>query len=211
MSELTNEEYKQVLRDILEEAKRLNDRKEQIKHLKDRISDIEYKTYQFLLDGITPRGKVDKDEIDKYCYNVSFRIPVTKTIMGRTFTKTIGFFFDVYSPDIVDTRVHDYDNLYPYNSGHKNILLIMDFSEDIIAKCKQRMKLTKYNSKYNLSLLIDTLYTLSIIRGNKYFYRDGVPPVKKVPGVDRMTGKKKKVRGSAGLNVGFKIAKVTTE
>ena len=90
--------------------------------------------------------------------------------------------------------------------------MIVDYAEEIIAKAKERMKLTKYNTQYDLALLIDTLYSLAEMRGTSYLVREGTPPRKGLPGVDPMTGQIKKVRGSAQkLNVGFKILRVDRE
>lgn len=211
MAELTDEEYKEALRNIIQSAIDLDQRKTDIKKLEAKIYEIEQKTYEYLIDGLDPlkRGFSENDrDKDKYYYNVSFRIDEPTQAMP----KTIGFFFDV-NEFCIGTRVADYDNLYHSSTlGYQCIYLFMDFAEDIIDRAKARMKLSKYNSKYDLSYLIDTMYTLSTIRGDKYFVREGTPPEKDLPGTDRMTGKEKVVRGSSSkLNVGFKILSVTSE
>lgn len=209
--QMTDIEYRQFLWDLLHAAKEMDGKRQSVKNLEERKKEIYSKITAFLKDAIDAE-KMGYDHSDpagrKYKYSINFRISVGPL---HKYSK-MGFFFHA-NHGWSNFRVKDYDNTYRgIDTGPSNIFLVMDYAEDIIDKCRTRMKLSKYNSKYDLGPLIDVLHTFSVLRGNKYMAREGRPPLKYRADrpVDPITGKEIKVIGSAKkFMVPFKIKSVT--
>lgn len=209
---LTDKEYEKFLWDLLQSAKKVDGNRKEYRRLEETKRDVHGKITGFLknaLDSEQMGYEYSDLEGRKFRYNVNFRIPVSTT--GNNRYKRLGFFFDA-AHGWSNFRVKDYSRCYHSDTtGPDGIFLIIDYAEEIIDKARDRMKLTKYKSKYNLSPLIDVLHTLSVLRGNTYFIREGTPPKKfsaKVA-VDPVTGKKLKIRASSVFKAPFKIKKVT--
>ncbi len=216
---MNDDEYRQTLHDIQTAVSEIEASRNKLQELKDRKADIFNAMDRLLTDALSlpdPDRKWDA-EFQPLRYNVHFRLTTGKTREVHHYSGTseihadkIGFFFT--SGAYPGWKVRDYNNTYGNYSSwtDQSMLLIIDYAEDIIDKARTRMKLKKYRDKYDLNPLIDTLHSLSVLRGDTYMVRAGTPPVKidGINPIDPITGKVRKQRGSHKINIPFKIKSV---
>jgi hypothetical protein len=188
------------------------DKRRQIEEMTRRRTETQEKILKYFERKVTPKYAIGYDstysDTKQYQYHISFRLPVEEDIDHQ-----IGFFFQV-THDYCNTYVKDYDGYYNKKEmGAGQIYMFIDYAEELLEKTTTRMKLTKYTDEYDLTLLIEGLKLLRKLRGDMYTIREGSPRPQYSADVrvDPLTGKPKKIRGTAEVNMPFRVIVVETK